>query len=132
MGLVEQPYASLFSRLWFVDSEGSTGVVKRVERVVGTVDEGAEGGVYLCYGDLRRRRFVEHIDVSVMVGLGNAVSESAERSIGWVHMPVMKNKTDRGFFEPWGEIETGKETELCPGLVHDGDLKGTRKRIAVT
>jgi hypothetical protein len=46
-------------------------------------------------------------------------------------MPVPRDRSDDGYFEPLRRLKLHPETRLCLGLVHYTDgVAGTRKRLA--
>jgi hypothetical protein len=69
-----------------------------------------------------------------LVELNNLIQAAVERTINWVYLPVSKDRVDKEYLEPLNRIEVRNrgETELFLGLVHAGDVEGTRKRIKTT
>ncbi len=103
----------------------------RLARLASYVPEGIELGYHLCYGDFEHRHTREPQDTAAMVELTNAISSRVRRSIGWVHMPVPRNRADDAYFAPLGGLTLHPETWLYLGLVHYTDgVEGARKRLA--
>jgi hypothetical protein len=71
--------------------------------------------------------------LGVAVGFANANRERLRRRIAWMHLPVPKDRGDKGYFEPLGNLSlvvgTPAETKLYLGLVHGNDEGGTRRGI---
>lgn len=120
------PFA-LRPRPWF--SPLKEGIVERIVKLSGGVDEGVELGFHLCYGDAGHKHFIEPMDSGLLVEIANAISEGVKREINWIHMPVPKDRVDEGYYAPLKGLRLKKETELFLGLVHGGDFDGTWKRI---
>ncbi len=88
-------------------------------------------GVHLCYGDWEAKHFIEPLDTGAMVELANALSNTVEHPIAFVHMPVPVNRSDDAYFKPLGELRLAPSCELYLGVVHASDgVEGTRRRIA--
>jgi hypothetical protein len=106
-------------------------LAQRFSKIANLVDKGVEMGFHLCYGDYGHRHFKEPKDTSILVELNNLIQAAVGRTINWVHLPVPKERVDKEYFEPLTEMEVRVrgETELFLGLVHAGDIEGTRKRI---
>jgi hypothetical protein len=78
-------------------------VVERLVRLGSRVPEDVELGYHLCYGDAGHKHFVEPEDASKLVDVANAVSAGVKREINWIHMPVLRNRTDDAYFNvSWG------------------------------
>jgi methionine synthase II (cobalamin-independent) len=103
----------------------------RLARLASYVPEGVELGYHLCYGDFEHRHTREPLDTAAMVELANAIAGQVERNIGWVHMPVPRNRSDDAYFAPLRDLTLRPETRLYLGLVHYTDgVEGARKRLA--
>jgi hypothetical protein len=95
------------------------------------VPEGVELGYHLCYGDFEHRHGREPQDTGVMVELANAVCAGVTREIGWLHIPVPRDRSDDAYFAPLRDLKFHPETRLYLGLVHYTDgVEGARKRLA--
>lgn len=107
------------------------GILSRIARLSSAVDQGVELGFHLCYGNVENKHFIEPTDTRNMVDLVNAIMDSIEHPISWIHMPVPKDREDAAYFAPLGDLEGRMDQiELYLGLVHAGDEEGTRRRIA--
>ncbi|KAB8299783.1 hypothetical protein EYC80_000035 [Monilinia laxa] len=87
-------------------------------------------GLPLCYGDLGHQYFTQSKDMALLVDIANQVLSGTRkrRSVNWIHMPVPKDRIDRGYFEPLKHLEKN-DTEVYLGLLHQKDLEGTKLRI---
>lgn len=105
-------------------------ILNRVLQLADAIDASVELGFHFCYGDLGHQHFTQPKDMSLLVDIANRVLAGTRRrrSVNWLHMPVPKDRTDRGYFEPLRNLEKN-DTELCLGLLHQDDLEGTRLRI---
>lgn len=126
---LNEPYSAVTSKPWFDNVE--KGIMERTKRMIAAVDEGVEMGFHFCYGDLTHKHFIEPADTSMMVDLSNKILAQTDRKIGWVHMPVPKDRVDEKYYEPLADLKLKGETELYLGLIHAGDMKGTGDRIEV-
>jgi hypothetical protein len=85
---------------------------------------------HLCYGDSGHKHVVEPTDMNDMVDFANRVAQKIKRPVQLIHMPVPRNRSDDGYFEPLRRLKLGPETELCLGLVHHTDgVAGTKRRL---
>lgn len=100
-------------------------------RLCATVPGGVDVGIHLCYGDPGHKHIVEPEDAGILTRLANGITESAGRTLGWIHMPVPIDRHDAAFFDPLKHLRLSAETRLFLGLVHltDGE-PGARRRIA--
>ena len=86
---------------------------------------------HFCYGDSNHRHVVEPVDMGDMVDLANRLCADIKSSVQLIHMPVPRDRSDDGYFEPLAGLRLKPETELSLGLVHFTDgVPGTRKRVA--
>jgi methionine synthase II (cobalamin-independent) len=94
------------------------------------VPDDVELGLHLCYGDFDGKHFVEPKDASAMVEFANALAKASPHRLGYVHMPVPRERDDDAFHVPFRNLTLGEGTELYLGVVsaHDG-VEGTRRRI---
>ncbi|MGH7896486.1 MAG: hypothetical protein ACREQQ_00920 [Candidatus Binatia bacterium] len=108
------------------------GIIERLVRIGGSIPAGVELGYHLCYGDYEHQHFKQPENARQLVKVANALSAGVRRRIDWIHMPVPRDRTDSGYFEPLRELRLRPETQLFLGLVHFTDgAEGTRKRISV-
>jgi methionine synthase II (cobalamin-independent) len=115
---------------YFDDVQG--GVVARIARAVEAVPESVEVGIHLCYGDFGHEHYVQPDDLGVVTDMANAVTETIERPLTWIHMPVPMRRDDKAYFAPLRGLTAPGETELYLGLVHmtDGVEGATRRARA--
>jgi len=115
---------------WFENPE--QGIIERLVRLSDAVPREAELGFHLCYGDFGHKHIVEPKDMSLMVRVANSLSQAANRTIEWIHMPVPRDRTDDEYYAPLKDLTLRSETRLYLGLIHltDGVL-GTRRRLEV-
>lgn len=127
----------LASEFAYLEGAGSTpawfsplkdGIIARVLKVAGAVNEDVALGFHLCYGDMGHKHFVEPKDTALLVELGNAIVDGVTRPVDWLHMPVPRSRVDANYFAPLAHLNIG-ETELYLGLLHANDEEGTRSRI---
>ena len=127
IGMLEFPAAF---NCWF-HGDIKQGILERIVRLAGGVDEGVKMGFHLCYGDAGHKHFVEPKDMGVLVEMMNELSSAVERAIDWIHVPVPKDRTDEDYFSPLKNLKLESETQVYLGLAHAWDLDGTKERIRV-
>jgi len=94
------------------------------------VPASVELGYHLCYGSPADEHLVQPKDMGVMVEMTNATLAGVKRRIDFVHMPVIRSRTDDGFFAPLDGLQLEPETELYLGLIHYDDTAGDHARLA--
>jgi hypothetical protein len=94
------------------------------------VPASVELGYHLCYGSPADEHLVQPKDMRVMVEITNAMTAGVRRQINYVHMPVIKSRTDDAFFAPLSDLQLQPETELYLGLIHYDDTAGDAARLA--
>ena len=94
------------------------------------VPASVEFGYHLCYGSPADEHMVLPKDMGIMVDLTNAVVAAVKRPIEFVHMPVVKARTDDAYFAPLERLKLKPETELYLGLIHHNDAAGDATRLA--
>ncbi len=106
-------------------------LITRMQRLAAAVPDDVELGLHLCYGDFGARHFVEPKDAARMVEFANALAQSIEHKLAYIHMPVPIERSDDEFYRPLTGLKLNAGTELFLGLVHAKDgVEGTRGRIA--
>lgn len=108
------------------------GIVERLIRLGDSVPTEAELGFHLCYGDVDHKHFLEPTDAGTCVAVMKGVLAGIKRPITYFHLPVPKSRDDKAYFEPLADPEFKRllgKTEIYLGVVHAGDLEGTKKRI---
>ena len=105
---------------------------RRVARLVDFAPKDIEVGLHLCYGDPGHKHVVEPNDAATSVAFCNRISASADRSVGYVHIPIPRHFKSAEQYRPLSDLMTPETTAVYLGLVHYTDgLTGTRERIAL-
>lgn len=105
-------------------------LVAAIARISAQVPSDVELGLHLCYGDPGHQHVVEPRDTALMVEFGNELFAVIDRPIGWIHMPVPRDRDDAEYFEPLRGLRRPSGTELYLGLVHLTDgVDGARRRL---
>jgi hypothetical protein len=60
----------------------------------------------------------------------NAIVAGVKRPIQFIHMPVVKARTDDAYFAPLKGLKLHPGTELYLGLIHHNDEGGDAARLA--
>lgn len=111
-------------------SEVESGIAERLVRLGSAIPDGVELGVHLCYGDAEHKHFKEPEDTSKLVRIANAVAAGLPRPLGWIHLPVPRDRSDAAYFAPLAGLAIPQTTQLYLGLVHRTDgVTGARRRI---
>ena len=105
-------------------------VYNLLARLGGRVPEAVECGYHLCYGSPADEHLVMPTDMAILVEIGNGVSAALARRLDFLHVPVPKDRTDRGYFQPLRELNLPAGAELILGLIHFDDEDGDAARIA--
>jgi methionine synthase II (cobalamin-independent) len=106
-------------------------LLARMRRLCSAVPDDVELGVHLCYGDFAGRHFVEPRDAARMVEFANALMQTIDHRLAYVHMPVPVERSDDAFHRPLRDLKLTAGTELFLGVVHVSDgVAGTKARIA--
>jgi len=93
------------------------------------VPAGIEFGYHLCYGSPADEHMVLPKDAGIMVEMSNAIMAGVKRPIEFLHMPVIKSRTDDAYFAPLEKLQRRPETELYLGLIHYNDAQGDAARL---
>jgi hypothetical protein len=94
------------------------------------VPASVELGYHLCYGSPADEHLVQPRDMGVMVEITNAIMGGVKRPIDFIHMPVIRSRTDDAFFAPLDGLQLKPETALYLGLIHYDDTTGDSARLA--
>jgi len=96
------------------------------------IPDAIELGLHICYGDRDHRHFIEPSDFGVAVAFVNRLAGMLHRSVGWVHMPVPRERDDDGYFAPLQNLRRASGSQFFLGLVHlaDGIAGATRRMTA--
>lgn len=106
-------------------------VVEKLASFAKFVSPDVELGFHLCYGDQNHAHFIQPKDTGLMVEVANALMTAVKRPVAWIHLPVPKERNDEGYFLPLKNLKGDQGMELYLGLVHFGDLEGTKEKIRV-
>jgi hypothetical protein len=105
-------------------------LLERMARICAGVPNDVELGLHLCYGDFAGRHFIEPKDASAMVEFANALAQTIEHKLAYIHMPVPIERTDDAFHRPFSGLALPGGTELYLGVVHAKDgVEGAKARI---
>jgi hypothetical protein len=89
-----------------------------------------ELGLHICYGDRDHHHFIEPKNLSVATAFANRLFGLIQRPIGWLHLPVPKDRDDDDYFAPLDALRLPAGTQLYLGLVHSGDgIDGATRRM---
>lgn len=100
-------------------------------RLGNAVPANVELGYHLCYGDFEHRHARQPIDTAAMVAMATVLASRLQRPIGWIHMPVPRDRSDDAYFTPLHHLDLHGGTRLYLGLVHSTDgVDGSRRRMA--
>ncbi len=107
------------------------GTAARMAEMCGLVNDDAECGIHLCYGDPGHQHIVEPKSLATSVAFANAICAASPRRIDFIHMPVPRGRNDDDYFKPLEDLDLPAETRLILGLVHHTDgVDGGRNRMA--
>jgi hypothetical protein len=107
-------------------------IVADLAKLTDHVPDDVELGFHLCYGDFEHKHGVQPPDLSVCVEMATGILAAASRPVGYVHMPVPRDRSDSAYVAPLARLRLPATTRLYLGLVHYTDgVDGTRKRIQV-
>lgn len=122
---------ALLEKVWttrYADVESE--ILQRLVRLGNRVPASVELGYHLCYGDSQHKHFIEPKDAGNLVKVANGIAAGLDRTLNWLHLPILRNWTSTSHFEPLRDLKLRPETELYLGLVHKTDgIEGTRQRI---
>lgn len=106
-------------------------LVAAIARVSDRVPDEVELGLHLCYGDPGHKHVIEPKDTALMVEFANELFTAIERSVGWLHVPVPRERDDEAYFAPLRGLDKPADTDLYLGLVHNTDgPDGAARRLA--
>ncbi|MDH3441759.1 MAG: hypothetical protein OEM63_13455 [Gammaproteobacteria bacterium] len=113
-----------------IDGDLMDEITSRVAGLVNGMPGGVEVGIHLCYGDSGHKHFCEPTDAGFLARVSAGVLDKATRPIGWIHMPVPKERDDTDYFAPLAALDLPETTRLYLGLVHHtGGREGTERRV---
>jgi hypothetical protein len=105
-------------------------VANSIAQLSEQIPDTIELGLHICYGDRDHHHFIEPKDLGTAVAFANRLFGLIQRPIGWVHMPVPKDRDDEAYFAPLQNLRLPAGTQLYLGLVHLGDgVAGAMRRM---
>jgi hypothetical protein len=104
--------------------------IEVLTQIGNAMPRGIELGYHLCYGSPADEHMVLPKDSGIMVEIANRIAAGVVRPIQFLHLPVMKNRTDDEFFAPMKGLRLSAETQLYLGLIHHNDAAGDDARLA--
>jgi hypothetical protein len=105
-------------------------VATSIAQLSDQIPVGIELGFHICYGDRDHRHFIEPKDLGVAVAFANGLIDLIHRPVGWLHMPVPRERDDDGYFAPLKNLRLRAGTQLYLGLVHLADgVQGAARRM---
>lgn len=106
-------------------------VANSIAQLSDRIPAAIELGLHICYGDRDHHHFIEPKDLGTAVAFANRLFGLIQRPIGWLHLPVPKDRDDDAYFAPLDRLRLRGGTELYLGLVHLGDgVAGATRRMA--
>ena len=99
-------------------------------RLGDAVPEDVELGYHLCYGSPADEHLVMPGDTQILVEMMNGIDAAVTRQIEFLHIPVPRDRTDDGYFQPLQDLDIDRDIALYLGLIHQDDEAGDAARIA--
>ena len=100
-----------------------------LERLAAAVPADVDLGYHLCYGSPADQHLVMPTDASVLAELTRAIVTAVRRPLGFIHLPVPRERDDAAYFVPLRGLRLPEGTRLYLGLIHHDDADGDRRRI---
>lgn len=94
------------------------------------VPETIDLGYHLCYGSPADEHMVLPEDMGVLVEMANGIFDAVDRPLTYMHMPVLKDRSDDDYFRPLENLHLPEGTGLYLGLIHEGDATGNATKLA--
>ena len=104
-------------------------IFDELARIGSLVPEEVELGYHLCYGSPADEHLVMPKDMAILVEISNGITSRLSRRLDFLHLPVPKDRTDAGYFEPLRSLSIPESTEVMLGLIHYDDAQGDAARI---
>ena len=104
-------------------------VYSLLARLGGRVPEAVELGYHLCYGSPADEHLVMPKDMGILVEMSNGIAAELDRRMDFLHLPVPKDRTDRGYFQPLEGLQVPSDVDIVMGLIHFDDSEGDAARI---
>jgi hypothetical protein len=106
-------------------------VAQSIAQLSNAIPAAVELGLHICYGDRDHHHFIEPKDFGTATAFANRLFDLIQRPIGWLHLPVPKDRDDDAYFAPLDGLKPRTGTQLYLGLVHLGDgIEGATRRMA--
>lgn len=105
-------------------------IFDELARIGNLVPDEVELGYHLCYGSPADEHLVMPKDMGILVEIANGFIAKLSRRLDFLHMPVPKERTDAGYFEPLRSLNLPNNAEVMLGLIHFDDAQGDAARIA--
>lgn len=120
------------SQDWFpLKNADMTAIMARMRRICAAVPAAVELGVHLCYGDFGASHFIQPRDAGRMVDVANAMAQTIQRPITYIHFPVPLKRNDEAYFAPFANLKLAPHTEIYLGLVHLAEgVEGVARKLA--
>lgn len=107
-------------------------------RLGDVVPEDVELGYHLCYGSPADQHLVMPADTQILVEMLNGINAAVTRRIDFLHIPVPRDRTDDGYFQPcrilelteissstWASFTTTMKRVTRPGWTRPGNTSTT-------
>jgi hypothetical protein len=94
------------------------GTCNRLQRLSASIAANVEVGVHFCYGDPGHKHIKEPASTATAVAFANGLVKRLSRPLQWIHLPVPRDRSDRGYFEPLRHLQLPAEIDVFLGLVH--------------
>jgi len=104
-------------------------IFDELARIGSLVPETVELGYHLCYGSPADEHLIMPKDMAILVEISNGIKSRLSRRLDFLHLPVPKDRTDAGYFEPLRSLSVPESTEVMLGLIHYDDAQGDAARI---
>lgn len=104
-------------------------IFEMLGRLGDRVPEPVELGYHLCYGTPAQEHMVMPEDAGILVELLNGITDSVQRSVNYVHLPVPKHCTGDDYFAPFANYRGPDSTKIYIGAIHFDDMGGDEKRL---
>ena len=104
-------------------------IFDELARIGSLVPEKVELGYHLCYGSPADEHLIMPKDMAILLEISNGITSRLSRRLDFLHLPVPKDRTDAGYFEPLRSLSVPESTEVMLGLIHYDDAQGDAARI---
>ncbi|MCH7736335.1 MAG: hypothetical protein IH872_02930 [Chloroflexi bacterium] len=105
-------------------------IFEELARIGSLVPEAVELGYHLCYGSPADEHLVMPKDMGILVEISNAIASRLTRRLDFLHLPVPKDRTDVGYFQPLRSLNIPDGADVMLGLIHYDDAQGDAERMA--